>query len=236
MRDVYFGAKRGTYSRSVARTRGPNVGRVELKCFEGARAVTSLAATTADWTNTEYDVNVGIAALCLFAPIQGNDIVNRIGRKVFMRKLKIRGVITMEGGTADSPVEVRYVVYMDTQTNATQAQGEQVLGYGGPSSIVAANAVHMFMNPANFGRFKILKDKVIVLKDTNLAIGGAAGQYQVVPFKCNVTLNTPVEFNSANGGTVADIVNNSLHLIAMANSAAGVPKIQYVSRVTFTDN
>jgi len=230
MRDVYFGSKR-----SVARTRGPNVGRMELKVFEGARSITSLAATTADWTNTEYDVNVGVAALCLFAPTMGNDIVSRVGRKVFMRKLKIRGVFTMEGGTVDSPTEIRYVVYMDCQTNATQAQGEQVLGYGGPAAIVAANAVHMFMNPANFGRFKILKDKVIVLKDTNLVAGGA-GQYQVVPFKCNVNLNTIVNFNAGNSGTVTDIVDNSLHLIAMANGTNGVPKIQYMSRVTYTDN
>jgi len=229
------GYRPGTYNKSVARTRGPMAGRVETKYYECFKAAANLNAVTADWTNTEYDAS-SPAALCLFAPQAGTGYDQRIGRKVFVKSLKIRGQITFAMGTADSPTQVRYIVYMDTQTNGTQAQGEQVLGYGGTGAPAAANGINLMMNPANFGRFKILKDKTMTAADTNNNLASSAGQYRVLPLKCNIKVNTAVEFNAGNAGTVADIVNNSLHLIVMCNSNAGTPAIQYIARTSFTDN
>lgn len=229
-------AKRGTFYKSVPRTRGALAGRVETKYYDCFKVSTNLAAVTTDWTNTEYDPASTASQNCLFAPSQGTDITQRIGRKVLMRKLKMRGQISFAMGTADSPCQVRYIIYVDTQTNGTQAQGEQVMAYAGNGAPAAANAMNFFMSTANFGRFKILKDKTMTAVDTNPAVGGAAGQLRVLPLKCNIKLNIPVEFNAGNTGTVTDIVNNSLHIIVACNSIAGTPAIQYVSRVSFIDN
>jgi len=99
----------------------------------------------------------------------------------------------------------------------------------------ASNAMNMFLNPDNFTRFEILKDKTFAIKDTNNAVGGAAGEYAIIPFKFKINKYCEVEFNAGNTGTVTDIINNSFHVIAMANGVAGVPKIQYFCRVSFKD-
>ena len=219
----------------MARPRGANyiANKTECKYFDSYRAQVALNAPTNDWSNTEYDP---ATANCLFAPTMGTAFNNRVGRKCWIKNIKIRGQITVDMGTADSPTCVRIIVYRDKQTNGTFAQGENVIGMGGAIPAPAAiNAMNMFLNPDNFTRFEILKDKVIVIRDTNNAVGGAAGEYAVHNFKIKINKYCEVEFNAGNTGTVSDIINNSFHVIAMANGIAGAPKIQYFCRVSFKD-
>ena len=57
------------------------------------------------------------------------------------------------------------------------------------------------------------------------------------PFKFNITFKKPinVRFNNTNGGTIADIVDNSLHLIALTDNDNLAPAISYYSRVDYKE-
>jgi len=204
--------------------------------FDTEREVTTVVTNTASWTATEYDPNPGAAAkLCMFFPVTGNDIMDREGRKIFVKKIRIAGQITLGDMSAQTaapePVNVRIIVYQDKQTNATQAQGEDVISSGAGS-----DALHMSQNTANFGRFRVLKDKYFVLgKNANVA--GLTTAFvvtgDVVNFKFNIKVNQWVNYNATNGGTVADVVDNSWHLIANRNGDARTVQITYKARTVF---
>lgn len=216
----------------------------EMKYFDTERALVAITAST-DWTATEFDPNTTQEAtpvatpLCLFAPKQGAGVNNRIGKSAKLFKIKIRGLINIVAQAdqtgADSAALSRIILYQDMQTNIVQAQGEQVMT--DPVTADAYVAINSFQNIDNFGRFRILKDKFISLMNPNMTYDGTNVEQQGLtkPFKITHTFKKPVEvrFNSTNGGTVADIVDNSFHVLATCTNATLVPNISYQARCSF---
>lgn len=204
--------------------------------FDTERTVTAIASNTASWTGTEYDPNTS-AMLCLFAPVIGDDIFNRTGRKIFVKKIRISGVITIAPQTAqtttDTASNIRIIVYQDKQTNITQSQGEDVISSG-----AASDAIHMHQNTNNFGRFRIWYDKLYVLANPNMVnVGATPATFEqnslIKNFKISISPKCDVHYNVTNGGTVADVVDNSFHLIANVGNASLAPNITYKVRTVF---
>lgn len=221
----------------VPRTMGP-FSVSESKYFDSYISDTSLPEGTA-WTGTELDP----AANTLFAPVEGSDINNRIGRKVSVYKISIRGVIyqtPLQDGTDPlSTAANRLILYMDTQTNGTQAQGEDLMGT--PGAATTQLTFCTFQNLANVGRFRVLRDIILRPAPTVTTTDGAnttAETWSHVPFKMNVRFRKPiiVKFNATNGGTVGDIVDNSFHIIGQRSTSDGTGKISYQCRTYYKDN
>jgi len=216
----------------VPRTPGGNIV-AENHYFDTDRTTIAIPVSTSTWSGAAMDPAGGLLNLC--SPTVGDDITQRTARKIFIKKIRIIGTVTTaaQSGAAacDEGVYVRIVVFKDKQTNAAQATGDLVLNSGG-----ANNAVLMYMSPINLGRFDILAEKKILLQAPTLA--GLTGAFvqpgQVRPFKFNLKINDYTHFNSTNGGTVADIVDNSYHIIALADNASLAPSIQYKSRAVFS--
>ena len=163
-----FGGTRKGYS-VVARTTGV-YGKGETKYFDTEKTSTAIAAST-DWTNTEYDP----ATLnTLFCPQKGSGINQRIARSVKVHKIRIRGMVNIPAQAnitaADGASYIRLALVQDNQTNATQAQGEQV--FQDPSAASAFNASLSFQSLDNLGRFQVLKDKTIVMQNPNTSYDG----------------------------------------------------------------
>lgn len=217
----------------VARTPGGAIV-AENHYFDTERTATQIAVNTASWTGTEYDPNTS-AMLCLFAPVTGDDIFNRSGRRIFVKTIRIYGTLSIPasgaGNSGDAPVSVRIIVYQDKQTNTAQSQGEDVISSGAGS-----DAIHMSMNAANFGRFRIFKDKMYVL-NKNPMIAGLTGAYvkngDQIHFKYDIPVKEYVNYNATNAGTVADVVDNSFHLIANASGVSEPVSITYKVRTVF---
>lgn len=80
-----------------------------------------------------------------------------------------------------------------------------------------------------------------MLTNLNLAGSPTAGdvvqQGHRVGFKFTVNFKKPVvvHFNATNGGTVADVVDNSFHIVAAADVIAYAPSLIYYSRVCYKD-
>lgn len=249
------GKPRAGYT-SVARTRGAAV-TGEMKYFDSALTSTNLAVVTTTWVagtmkNPSTTINLGAAAVatpqCLFAPTVGSALNQRIGRSVLVRKLKIRGTLeqgsrsgAIGAGTADLGTKVRLLLVQDMQTNAAQMTGAALLN----DATDATTTIDSFQNPNNFGRFRVLKDKVLNFSNPNFTVGEtAAGSYNsyqqgmVKFFKFNVNFKIPVkvQFNATNGGTVADIVDNSFHIVAGVVSADNTNiALSYYSRVAYKE-
>lgn len=223
----------------VRRTMGPRAA-TERKYFDSFLNDQALVANNT-WAGSELDP---AAVLCLFAPSEGSDLDNRIGRKVTVKSIKIRGALQCITQSAQSAADyancVRLILFIDQQTNAVQCQAEELMQDPG-----AANALlcgQTFQNTANFGRFKVLRDKTYVLDKPPITAATDAGNTIVQaglirPFKLSYKFTKPfnVRFNGTNGGTVADIIDNSFHLAGRVNNTGMACTISYQVRVTYTD-
>lgn len=194
-------------------------------------------------TNTAIVSGVGTAAgaeldpatqLNLCSPTAGDDYNQRGGRSIQVLAIRVRGFITIAAQVDQTAIDVcpavRIVLVQDRQTNSAQLNSEDVItthGFYGPQ------------NPSFFGRFQVLKDKTINLRMPSVSYDGTnmeqAGTHTA--FKINHKFKVPVEvhFNSTNGGTVADIVDNSFHILGFASDTGMVPQLRYFSRVVFMD-
>jgi len=206
-----------------------------MKYKDTERAAYTITASS-NWQNTEANPTT---VNTLFAPVQGNGINQRIGRRVEVHGIKIRGHIqcgaqTNETG-ADVPSIVRLILVQDMQTNATQMQGEQLM----ENTSAAPTNVHSFQSTNNFGRFRVLRDMKMVFGNPSVVYDGTNIEQSGVTkcFKINIKFKKPVKvhFNAVDGGTIADIVDNSFHILATANTIQMAPILTYLSRVSYKD-
>jgi hypothetical protein len=134
------------------------------------------------------------------------------------------------------------ILFVDQQTNGVQATGNQVIASGTGSNRHQVQNMHQSVE--SLGRFRILKDKQMIIQNPNFAVRVAqlnptpqtmAQNGLHKPFKMTYRFKKPllVNFNAGNAGTVADIVDNSLHLIGHADEFGMDPVIDYISRVTY---
>lgn len=219
----------------VPRVYGNPMAVTERKYFDTEYSAAVVLVST-DWTSTIADPATVLNLLC---PVTGNDFNNRIGRKIQILSIKLRGTISCNSQTdqtlADQGATVRCILVCDKQTNGTAMTGVQLISSGAGSQ-----AINMFQNPANFGRFKVMKDKRWVMDNpslsydgTNIEQAGIATTFEWIwNFKGKPTY---VHFNATNGGTFADIVDNSYHVVAATNSTSLVPTLSYKCRVTYID-
>jgi len=217
----------------VQRVTGNPAAITERKYFDLDVTNVSIVTVASNWNGTDLSP---VAQETIFAPVQGDDYNNRQGRKATVLQIKIRGYIKLAAQqnqtAADEMPLVRLVLVQDKQSNGTQLNGSDVLASGS-----AFGAINMFQNPANFGRFRVLKDKTFSIRPPPITWDGAnleaSGYHQ--PFKINYKFAKPVvvHFNATNGGTYADIVDNSFHLLAGQDN--GYCDLYYKVRTTFVD-
>lgn len=110
-----------------------------------------------------------------------------------------------------------------------------------PGAATTALTVSTFQSLSNLGRFRVLKDKMIKLGMPYAGTDGASTNSiipgQNIPFKLNFKFKNPVfmRFNATNGGSVADIIDNSFHLIGSLSNTPWTASISYQCRTSYTD-
>jgi len=222
----------------VQRNYGNPMAYSETKYFDTERANTNIASVfSSNWSTSACDpatINT------LFAPTPGTGYNNREGRKCWVKALKIRGFIRWgnaanltAGETGDL---ARIILVQDKQTNGTQLTGDLVIESGTAST---DPVISDFQNPNNFGRFKVLSDKVyrrpplpIAYDGTNMEASGAT-----TPFKIFKKFRRPVmvHFNEKTTGHVDDIVDNSWHILAADWAGDQANAVYYKCRVVYCE-
>jgi len=207
---------------------------LEKKFFDTAVAATAIGSAAA-LTGGEYDPTALPGAVgCLNAMAQGDTEQNRDGRKAIVKSCLVKGRIARAGadGVADPPgaLTVFLALVLDTQTNGLQLNSEDV--YKNLAATVGGATIPI-RNLAFGDRFKILRTETIRMDeeaaggvtDSNAACGLAKC------FEWYVPMDLQVNFNSGTTAVIANVIDNSIHVIAFASLAGAT--IEYNARVRF---
>lgn len=151
--------------------------------------------------------------------IQGTDYTQRIGRKIQLKSLYVRGRVQLEtalNGVQISPQMARMMLVVDTQPNGVVFAITDLLNTAAPESQLNLN---------NRDRFMIICDKEWVF-DPYIIQGTATQSFAVggrtiSPLKKYKKLNMETIFNSGNAGTIADMTSGALYMVWLGSQPAG---------------
>ncbi len=217
------------------RRRNPRIGGflgIELKFYDSSLAASAITAP-ADATGGEHDPS---ATVLFNTVVQGDGESQRDGRQIVMKSLGIRGHIGVAAQTNQTATDVSPTIFiavvLDTQTNGATISSENVYTNKAESGSHAASP---FRNLQFTKRFRILKSKLLTLKQPTLVWDGTnveQGGFNT-PFTMFVDLGNMAVNYSGTTETVANITDNSLHLIAYTSSTAVAPTMNYNARLRF---
>lgn len=202
----------------------------ELKYTDSAVSFEALTASTL-WTDSVHDPILD--SLCEVE--QGSEATERIGRKIVIKSIFVGGsvfLIPQEAQTSpDVAGSVLVAIILDTQTNKTQMVG---------SDVYASDSVYATCTPyrlmAGITRFKVLKKVLINFPPTDMVLNGLnlydIGGFQI-PFEMHLKVNIPVTYFEGDGTGIANIIDNSLHLLANRNHGDGSVRLSYNCRCRF---
>jgi len=209
-------------SRVPMATRGYRPNPTELKVFDIA-------------VNT-YNVNSTPIFQTLCLPQLGSDMTNRIGRKIVLKTVQIRGTLQIADAAIQPPGQqevalqrVRMILLWDTQPNGAVPALLDVLTFNDPSAQ---------LNLDSRDRFKVLRDKMFVLgpyiNDT------ASSKYNTEKSAVNVKIFKKLDLEtifSTSTGAVADIKSGNLLCLWLGISAGLNGPAEFVGsyRVRFDD-
>lgn len=176
-----------------------------------------------------------IVSNCLHGIDQGDGEQQRDGRKYTILNVNLRGYVLFgeQAATAVTSDHVRIVVVLDTQTNGAQLTETDVLdNFHGDNDLQSTS----FRNLQYTKRFKILKDFTIRKPTTGIGQGSGVDQVKSNActryFKININFKKGLEIlSTGTTGTVATIVDNSIHVMAI--SVNNNNTLRYCSRVRF---
>lgn len=185
-----------------------------------------------------FDVVPGVAQInttgfvqCICIPVLGNDYNNRVGRKITMSSVYVRGYARTEisatpAATTVSSQQGRIMLIYDDQPNGALPAITDILNTADPASQLNLN---------NRDRFRVLKDKCFAFDPY---LQSASASAQIFSVRIYRKLNIDCTFNGVNGGTIADIQTGALLLAYVGSNAAGVStdaNAYLSSRVRFLD-
>lgn len=243
-------------------TRGVNFGREmsllskavqsgELKYVDGFHnraAIHQLSASIADtWADTEIsfsDASGVYGGPNMPFPKAGDGEMNRDGRKIFVRNVKIRGIITFSGVdamTAGGSEPFVRVVVVGGKINAggsTQytCSGEDVIGVGFGKDEAAVtsgtgNAIMLMTKPLGWVQgWKVYRDFIVRPPPASAFNDGTDGALmeKSVPIKINMKVNQYWEF----GGPTSN-PQQGMTLLMAAYASSSAPDFSGYARTCF---
>lgn len=205
---------------------------IELKFYDTSLAGLAIPSP-ADATGGELDPSTTI----LFnSVVQGDGESQRDGRQISMRSIGIKGFINVNVQVNQTLGDVAPIIFLalvlDTQTNGATIASENVYTNKSANAMLAANP---FRNLQFSKRFQVLKTLTLKLEQPEMTYDGTnieQGGYDH-PFQMFVNLDGITVNYSGTTETVANITDNSLHLVGYASNVTSVPLIYYNARLRF---
>lgn len=177
--------------------------------YLSARGMPSKETGFVDTAAAVYAMNTTGAITLIPTIAQGASVNQRVGKKIILKSLQIRGNV-IPGGAATTGVSVAWMIVYDRRPTGSLPAITDVLTAVGATT---------FTNDANTGRFKILRrwsDSVIGA----LTLGQLTDKshYTIDEY---LKLDLPCVFKAAGTGAIADIEEGALYLITVGDNAAG---------------
>ncbi len=162
--------------------------------------------------------------------VQGNGPNERIGRKITVRSLEVRGTIQTRSTIVLVEFEqrARIVFVLDKQANGAVGSIDEVLNFG------AGTQLDSFRNLENASRYRILYDKTLDMNPQVTA--GVASGPQSKNFMFKKKLNIPIEYDqSATDGSLSTQRSNNIFSFAFAENLNADVEISYTFRIRYSD-
>jgi len=205
---------------------------IEKKFLDTAKTETTIGAAAA-LTGGEYDPSSGCTG-CLSCPAQGDTEQSRDGKRIVIDSVMVKGFVAGAFATsaaATDSVKVFVAVILDTQTNGAQLNSEDVFKNTSSAAVLNCDPVKNLL----FGsRFRILKSQVYDLTPLGVGPAGNLAYFDTrrefdwyIPFKGGL----PVNLNAGTTADVANVIDNSIHVVAFATAATA--SIGYNARIRF---
>jgi len=195
--------------------------------------------------------DAGLTADSLNHIVQGTEANQRIGRKVVVKYIGLKGRIqfTSDLVTPGSGcVRIRIIVYLDKQANGAKALVGDILAdnpLGGGSETFRVDS---FRSLENINRFTVLSDKTHYLQIPSIqfnTVGGVGSadptEERIVKPMKNVKINLggksiPIEFSGMNG-TIGDVRSNNIGIVFISDTV-GTNRAQFVgtTRIRYSDS
>jgi hypothetical protein len=170
---------------------------------------------------------------------QGSGVNERVGRKIFLKSLYMRGFARLNRSAEAFPAVCRMALVFDKQSNGnTPVLGDifREIDNMGSMSVVDYSSP---MNINNTARFTILLDKTFALQNYSSSSATDDNHSAIVPIRFYKKLNLFTQFNEGNTGTVSDISSGALYLIFITNYNNSTQDeatcLDYTVRLRYTD-
>lgn len=198
----------------------------ELKAFD-------VAATGINF-DTPANPPVFVA---LNAVVNGAELYQRVGRKIYMKNIHIRGFVV---NTATSTQDMgRILVVYDSQPNIAFPTIAQLLQ---DSNAAAATSGLSEINLTNRARFQILRDYQVLLPSATNTAGVLTNFEMTDQIKNSFNIDMFIKlkglesvFNGTNGGTIADITSGSIFITCVTQNNNAEWAFEFTSRLRFYD-
>jgi len=201
--------------------------KVELKAFD-------IAAISQTFNSVAGGPSIGL----LNAVVNGAELYQRTGRKIYMKSIHIRGVVRPNAAVAANTGELRMLVVYDSQPNGANPTIQNLLQ---DSNAAAATTVNSEINLTNRSRFQIIRD----MQFYTPAAAAADDISGVIPDPIHQTLNVNMFiklkgletiYNGVNGGSVADITSGAMFIVFLSDTVVtGKWDFAYQSRLRYYD-
>lgn len=171
------------------------------------------------------------------AVVNGAELYQRTGRKIYMKSLHVRGEFVPTAGAlnANAGSFRMLVVYDANPSGAAPVIGDVLKD----SNAAAATTYDSSVNLINRQRFKILRDKWIYTAPQGNSTQPTV--YGPSPNDCWI-MNDFIKmkglesvFNAVNGGTIADIATGAVFLIFVGDTAAANWSGVFTTRLRYYD-
>lgn len=207
---------------------------IEKKFLDTTKTDTPVAGIVG-LTGGEYDPSGGCTG-CLSCPAQGDTEQSRDGKRIVVDSVILKGHVRLNenaGAAQLDSLKVFVAVILDTQTNGSQLNSEDVFKN---LSAQITSVVEPMKNLLFGNRFRILKSQVFDLTPSGLSTAGGTSAWcgvqrefdWYIPFKGGL----PVNLNAGTTADVANVIDNSIHVVAFATINA-TAEIGYNARIRF---
>lgn len=180
------------------------------------RSIVNVERKYIDTTATLTPSTTGVFTL-LNASVPGTSATTRNGISIKLMSFLLR--FTLELNATATLTQVRCVVVQDRIPQATSPASSEVF--------TVANSITSPLNLVNTHRFKIHYDKIYSINSTGTSS---------LNRKFFKKLRFHSQYNTVNGGTIADFTANSFLLYTLSDEATNTPSMVFYSRVRFVDN
>lgn len=209
--------------------------KVERKYFDSNVANDTIPVSS-PWSNSN-EVSPTSQG-CLFCPIQGTGINQRIAKKCAIHSINIRGLLDFNPIAASATVRtwpplVRIVLFINRDPRGMTCDVSHLLGG-------ATGTVNSYRNVDFLNNFKILRDVYLKMPEAQfIRINGTDAEYDSVriPFKMKYNFKKPLEvYFSGNDNSYASLQSNSIQLaMGTGGNTPGDITTTYSCRITYTD-